>query len=377
MAERILTGSPKRPLDPKTFGLEPAVGRLTLVANGTPTVLLFGELTPIHSNRYVKVSDRSEMFVVSSGLYDTANHPLETFRDPFLLHLDTWLVDELRVTSPTATVALKRSNNDWDVTQPFNDRAERSKVNALLRRLEGLRIKRFLNDAPQVEQLSTWGFDHPQVEVRLHEREAPEAITLFFGGPLADEATLLYAKRSDEPPLYAAAAADVESLLKDPQALRATTCFEFFTSSVRQVEVEQEGKRWVIERANLTGSLGAAPTGISWREKGSGTTLETLQVDQFLSKLADMRLSGFVEEAPSDLSRYGLKPPAGTIAVWTVGQETPQRLSVGGRIEGSADRYGRIDAREVVVRLPDLVTELLATPPAQFQVTTPSSVTSP
>ena len=43
VSERALTGSRERPLDPKAFGLDPAVGWISLVARETPMTLLFGE----------------------------------------------------------------------------------------------------------------------------------------------------------------------------------------------------------------------------------------------------------------------------------------------------------------------------------------------
>ena len=100
--------------------------------------------------------------------------------------------------------------------------------------------------------------------------------------------------------------------------------------------------------------------------------LDGNNVEGFLSKLSDLRLSGFVEDVPSDLGRYGLATPWGTITVWTTGSEPPQKLSVGSAVEGSTNRYGRIEGREAIVRLPDLIGELLATTPDQFRQAPPT-----
>ena len=61
-------------------------------------------------------------------------------------------------------------------------------------------------------------------------------------------------------------------------------------------------------------------------------------------------------------SRYGLEPPRATIAIWTEGTEQPQRLLVGDPIEQTQSRYGRIEGRQMVVRLPEIINELIATP---------------
>ena len=350
MSERVLSGSPEQPLELKAFGLDPPAARLTLVANTTPTTLLFGASTAVRENRYVQVEGRPEIFVVSSGLFDRLDQPAEVFRDPLLIRLESWRTDELTVTSVDGTLILVRHDDDWRLTQPFTDRADRAEVGAFLSHLSGLRIKRFVDDAPTAEQLSTWGLDHPTLEVMLSEGEPRIQRTLVFGASVADDASLVYAKRSDEPSLYAVASEDLQALRRDPHGLRATTCFEFFTSQVRKAELTTEGAGWTIERAQD-----------QWRATGSSAVLDAGQVERWLSQLADLRLSGFEDDAPTALSRYGLDPPSAIVAVWTMVHQEPQRLFVGATLPESTNRYGRIEGRDAVVRLPALIAELLGT----------------
>lgn len=375
-AERVLSGTSEKSLDPKAFGLDPAAGWLSVVARGMPTTLLFGETTPLKGNRYLKVAERPEIFVVPSGLFEAANQPSEQFRDPLLLRFDPWEVEELAVASADTTFTLTRSGDVWRLSavlsgvepagsaESLNDLADRAEVNVLLRDLSSLTIKRFVDDAPQVEQLPTWGFDHAKANVTLRQQDTSHApVTLFFGKPLADDASLLFAKRSDEPPLYAVAAADVEALLRNPHGLRATHGFEFFTSQVTKLEVTREGTHWMAER-----------TEHGWREGGAKAGLDPARVEAFLNELADVRVSGFVDDAPSDLARYGLEPPKGVLAVWPTESGEPQRLLVGTTIESSPSRYGRVEGRAAIVRLPELVTSLLEKTPDQLRpVATPPS----
>ena len=379
-ADRALSASQgKAPLDPVAFGLHPPQGTVTLTSKGSPTRVLIGGPTPVRHRRYLMVEGRPDIFVVSSELFDTANQPPETFRDPMLLRSSTWRAETLTASSPASAFTIVRLGNDWRLTQPLSDRVSRTEVGQLLHRLTGIRIKRFVNEAPQVEQLSQWGFDHAAAEVTLREEGAQaRPVTLFFGKPLVEDNSLVYAKRIDEPSLYAVLASDVDALLPDPNRLREHTCLNFFTGETAKVELTTGGSGWTIERVNG-----------QWRAAGSATTLDTQRVEAFFNTLADLQLSGFVEEHPQDLRRYGLDPADSTIAVWTLNVETPQRLLVGSAVEASTNRYGRIEGREPVVRLPETVTELLATtlndlrspekssPPTQFQATTPSSANSP
>lgn len=356
-AERVLTASTEHPLDLKAYGLDPPVGRITLLSRGVPTTLLIGETTAVNDNRYLQVAGRPEVFVVPGGVLDDANQPIESFRDPLLIQVDPWSVEALTATASEAVLSLARRDNTWRLTQPLADLADRAEVTALLRRLGELRIQRWVDEHPQVEGLSTWGFDSPALEVTVRRQGTPPpSTTLFFGHPLPDDASLVYAKRSDEPALYAVAAQDLEALKADPHGLRDKACFELFTSLVTQVDVARDGTGWTIERTDGT-----------WRQAGSEQPLEVQRVEAFLSRLADLHLAGFEEDVPSHLARYGLESPHGTIAVWTTDRDTPQRLFVGETMAGSESRYGRLEGRDAVVRLPESVTELLAVTPDQLR----------
>ncbi|MBI4597095.1 MAG: DUF4340 domain-containing protein [Candidatus Omnitrophica bacterium] len=81
MASRVLAPTPEHPLDLAAMGLAPAVGRITVSANGLASTLQFGNPTPLPSKRYAKVAGRPEVFVIPARLFDLVNQPLERYRD--------------------------------------------------------------------------------------------------------------------------------------------------------------------------------------------------------------------------------------------------------------------------------------------------------
>jgi hypothetical protein len=90
-----------------------------------------------------------------------------------------------------------------------------------------------------------------------------------------------------------------------------------------------------------------------------------------------LRLIDFIDEAPSDLARYGLQPPAGTLAVWTDGRAEPYRVLIGSALEDGATRYGRIEGRAALVSLPEHVTEWLSISAERFTTPTASESAAP
>ncbi len=361
MAERIFSGSSPHPLDQKTFGLDPAVGQITFTANASATTLLVGETTPVQNQRYVKISGRPDIFVVAGTFFDAADQPRETFRDHQLVRFDSWTTEALEVRSATTHVSLKRTDNEWTIAAPFSDRAGRTEINAFLTTIAGISIKRFVTDTPQAEELSGWGFDQPKVEVSLSKHGEPATTTvLLFGKPLAENPSLVYAKRRDEPSVYAVLSTDMESLLKDPGILRMKNCFDAFTGLINKIEVtREEGASWVVERSE-TGQ---------WREAGSSTDLDSQHVDQWLDQLTGLQAEGFLDAGPAELAHYGLQPAAATLTLWVEREPKPQRLLIGTNVPDSPQHYGLIESRQALVRLPELVTSLLDTTPKQLRAT--------
>ncbi len=349
-AQRTLSGSPEKPLDYTAFGLSPERGSLTLLADGRSTTILFGDNTPVGKERYAKRADRPEVYVISGSLFDESDVPPEQFRDPSLIPIKGWTVEALAVTAQTSAFALAHRGEAWWVTQPLEDRADRSTVTTLVNRLGSLRIARFVEDAPQVERLAEWGFDHPKAELRVTRTDTPGPVTVFFGKTLPDAPEMVYAKRSDEQALYAVADADLDALLLDPHDLRSKACFEFFTSQVAKIELQSGQTHWTALKQDGR-----------WTTEGTETALDTGRVESFLNTTSDLRLGGWVADAPDTLGRYGLDPPRGTLAIWSEGVEAPQRLLVGELVQGTANRYGLLEGRPAVVRLPEPVTTLLET----------------
>src|SRR3989338_2654431 len=335
------------PLDPTAYGLEPAKARIVVTTSEEALTVLFGETTAVGSHRYVKRADVPEIHVVTDGLYDTIDEPRYTFRDHQLVRFNSWETTDVVVKAPTVHVMLQRTENVWRLIQPLADVADRAEVGGLLSRLAGLQIQRFVTDVPGDAPLSTWGLDQPTTEVTVVQPDDAR-ITLRFGAPLADDAGLVHAQRSDESSIYAVAAKDVETLQRDPHGLRSTVCLEVFTSEVTKVQHTAGAKTWTIERSDGT-----------WKDS-EGAGLDSDRVETWLRTLADLRPAGFIDDAPGDLAPYGLGPPAVTIAVWT-GTEEPQRLLFGAMVPETENHYGRIEGRAPVIRLPKEANTLLTT----------------
>ena len=363
-AERVLGGSKATPLSLGEFGLAPPQARLTAIAGSRTVTVLFGTPTAVGGNRYVTLADSSKVLTVSSRLFDALNHPLDAYRSRELLDVDTWSATQITVASPASSYALRKEAQAgrWQLLEPLVDEAEGAAVSSTLSKLRGLRADRFITDAPQVEQAAAWGFDAPSAHITIALTNKAAPLELFVGKPTTDNPEQRYAKRTDEPTIYAVTKDRVEALLQDPQTLRARTVLDFFANQATKVRVRWQDASWTIEKREGT-----------WQLADDQQALDGSHVDEWLWKLRDVKLTRFVEDEPQSLSRYGLDPPKGTIQVWLTDQQQAKELLIGEAVGQGKARYGRMVGRPGIVELPETLLDLLATNPESFTAQPPSS----
>lgn len=115
------------------------------------------------------------------------------------------------------------------------------------------------------------------------------------------------------------------------------------------------------------------------------TRLSDLARDELFAALGRARSGGFILDQPDDLAKFGLAEPVASIEVVTtdvqshgdgfVRVEANERLLVGARLGvGSDDRFGLIEGRSVIVRLPEAVLRAFFRTPESLIALTASGV---
>lgn len=380
-SEQVMAGSSAAPLALPQYGLEPARGTLSVTTGSQTTTLRFGDPTAVGHHRYLALAQApTKVWVISAGLFEALDQPGEAFRSHELVTFDAGKVRQITVIFPPHAYTLTKSAppteaagteraDHWQVTAPLApgvdpglaDAADGAAVSTILSKLRGLRIEQF------PKKPSEGAFASPYATITIGEaQDQPPTLTLTVGAEAADHPEQRYAKRSDEPFLYTVASAKIGELLQDPQTLRAKTCFEFFASQATRFQWTWQGTTRTLEK-----------DGERWQAAGTREPLDGSKAEEFLWKVRDVQAVRFVDDAPSDLARYGLDPAQGTIQVWLSGHPDPQTLLVGSAIAQGPTRYGRIAGRAPVVELPELITSILATTPDAFTPTSETASTAP
>jgi hypothetical protein len=97
------------------------------------------------------------------------------------------------------------------------------------------------------------------------------------------------------------------------------------------------------------------------------TRVDPFRREQMIQSLASARAGGFIVDQPADLSRFGLDPPVAMIEVVTQAHKSHERLRIGSTAgAGTQDRFGIIEGRSTVIRIPARVWQMLFDHPADI-----------
>jgi hypothetical protein len=142
----------------------------------------------------------------------------------------------------------------------------------------------------------------------------------------------------------------------DPKGWRDRAIFPNVSPDADQITIDDGTTRTVLRRERRQWTM----------SEPVRTRVDDLARGELLSALGRAVSGGFILDEPQDLSRFGLDEPAGTVTIVSShavpGDGEPRRevrtlrLLVGARMGvGSEDRFGMVEGRPVVVRLPEPV----------------------
>lgn len=276
----------------------------------------------------------------------------------------------------TALEFERREDGTWWQTEPIEHPLDGFSMD------EFTRLGRAVTGRPMpvddARDLATLGLDPPEAVLTWTGADGT-AVGLDLGR--RGFAGRAYARRTGTP--------DVEvvgfelhdrALDMDPKEWRDRRLFTDVSADAAQIDVvvggvgttlRRDGRRWsVTEPLAARASAGA--------------------VDRLLQALGRAKLAGFVLDlpdlTPDTLAPFGLSDPAATITVTLVKatteadgtvtrREETQRLLVGVRLgAGTQDRFGAIEGRPTVVRLPEAVLKAFFVPTEALVATPPSGV---
>jgi len=220
------------------------------------------------------------------------NHP------PFTLAASDIASIELR--SPSQDIAVERDKDgSWRLTKPIVASADQTTVDSLAGAITDLDITDTVEENPV--DLAGFGLARPAVAVTVTTKDKRVLPAIMVGKetPVGNSA---YIKMSDRPAVLLVAASFPANVEKSVDDLRSRALIALRPAAINRIviapagnaaglELEREGDNWMITKPERTAADGAA-------------------VQQFLDTVTAGQVSEFVDDKPSDLTKYGLANPS-------------------------------------------------------------------
>jgi len=280
--------------------------------------LFVGEKTPTGSDLFARRNDEKKVFLISSYQESSLNKSTFDLRDKNILKVDRDKIDSLDLTTASQSLTIAKDGGEWKLTKPIAVRADYGTVEGLIGRVQTARMKSLVTDQATPADLKKYGFDKPQATINLNAGSAKA--TLLIGGK-ADETTV-YARDASKPAVVTVESSLFDEVKKGPDEYRRKDLFEFRAYNATHVEITRNGQTAVFDRVK-SGNEG---TPDKWRRVSPNAgDVDKDKFDAFLSRLANMRATSFVESTAST----GLDKPAMTVVVKFDDGKKEERVTFG------------------------------------------------
>lgn len=314
------------------YGLEVPQATVVLEGGGQRVELLFGTKTPVGDQVYVQLLGRPDIYLAPAELWDRLPQTHQDWRDPALVSLGDLALDrfEVRAAGRGFAIVVDRTNQVFRLVRPTPARADRAKVEALLRQIQTNRVAAFVSDDPRAD-LDAYGLAPPEAEI-VFGQGTNDLVVVQLGKSPTNAPGLVYARRLAQTNIVLVPRSLLEAVQTPYTALRDRRLLSFEPRAVDRLEVVAD-ERFVVARI----------TNGSWRvEPPVSRPADADLVRDCLHLLAG--LEGDVEkDVATDFASYGLEPPARQYLLWAA--VTNADGSVSNRLLGRLDLSPRVADR--------------------------------
>ena len=283
------------------YGLDVPRATITLQQGGHRNEILVGAKTPVGNQVYIQVMNLPGIHVVSDELFERLPRGPNDWRDPTLISFAGINFDRIEVRSTGRGFALQfdPTNQTCFLTKPTPARAATPKVVDLVRRVTNARVTQFVSDDAR-EDLDALGLRPPQAEL-IFGLGTNDVATFQFGKSPTNDASVVYARRSDRPNVVLLPKSVVDALQIPYAELRDRRLLSFMPDAVDTVEVATKGAPAFTVRKQFNGA---------WMiVDADATVADSETIKQCLERLA--KLEGNLEkDVVTDFAGYGLEPVA-------------------------------------------------------------------
>jgi hypothetical protein len=231
------------PKDLASFGLEqPTVTvRLALKDGSQSPAVAVGKNTAIGGKTYVRKGDEPKLYLTTSSIGFGLNKQVKDLRDKQVMTFKDEEVSRVDIKPADGPpVSLVRKDKDAWTVEPGDQPADPTEVRSYLSSLRATRAVDFPDDAPA--DLAKYGLASPRLAVTVTSGQdgAPAQALLIGGEKMEGTQKQVYAKRGDQPAVYALGEWSYKNLGKSAGQFRDKTVLGFDPARVGKAVVERK-----------------------------------------------------------------------------------------------------------------------------------------
>jgi hypothetical protein len=237
--------------DLKAYGLaEPRVD-ITFNVEGEkdPKRILLGEKTPSSTGVYAKLPTGNRVLVVDTSLETAADKSTFDFRDKAAVVFDQTKVTSLELASPSETIRLEKTGEEWKLVKPIQAPADFVSVNGVIGQLQSAQMTALKDRPEDLKDLKQYGLDKPAVVATIG---TGSSLAKFEVGKEAD-AGAVWARDPSRPAVFSVNNGVATELKKKVDDFRRKEVFEFRPYNTTRFEMTRGKDTRVFERVKGTG----------------------------------------------------------------------------------------------------------------------------
>ena len=225
-------------------------------------------------------------------------------------------VESLTLENPDGTFVLVKKDDDWVISSPADFKGDADVLSSLVINAGSITADKLVEESAQ--DLSIYGLDDPvRITVKLKEESDKDAEegkseenekTGAAGevkieiGDLTPTKGGYYAKLSGESKVYVISSYTGEKLVVGKNELKTKELYTIAAEDITKLSMDRNGENLFVSEKDADGNWT-----LTQPIKGN---VNTSALSPMLDALVATKVSEYVEEKPSDLSKYGLDKPS-------------------------------------------------------------------
>ncbi len=296
----------------KDFGLDqPQFEVKATLDSGRLLDLKVGMENAFDNSLYYVTNKDKRIFQAEDALKWPLDKTLFDLRDKRIITAQLADVEQFSVETNGSDWSVEHDGDQWKLTVPIQDQADKSVVESVINRIGYLQAKSFAAETAPADQagLAKYGLDKPVAQVTYligHDR-AKTTLDIGQVGPKGKEKT--YARLVEGSPVWEIDGSILKALEKTPNDLRDKTIDAFKKADVAKLVIRPaKGQPLTILRTEVKKKGASFPTD-EFTVNGQSKGLKEWKLSSALYTLSTLKGTSIVEEHAKDLSKYGLDKP--------------------------------------------------------------------